>query len=240
MLEEKTIIVKGLPVKFLHGGKGKPVLFLHGWLLPSAHAYRQFLEGLAKKFEVFAPGMVARHVRSIDGYERFVKSFADSAGIKGFVVIGHSFGGAVAADFASRHPAYVKKLVLIDALGVPMKRGAFWWLDVIGKKVGGIGIPAFMRGLLFVMPFMFHVRSRRVIGITLAMIRADYRGFFKQVKCPTLVVWGEMDEVFPLEHAREISSLIKGSKVLVVKGTHDWPIFIPGLFSSSIMPFLIR
>jgi pimeloyl-ACP methyl ester carboxylesterase len=41
----------------------------------------------------------------------------DDSGLGRFVLVGHSMGAAVAADYASRHPVAVSRLLLIDPAG---------------------------------------------------------------------------------------------------------------------------
>lgn len=52
--------------------------------------------------------------------------------------------------------------------------------------------------------------------------RIDFKGIISEVKCPTLIVHGEKDELLDPEHAREIINLVKGKKELriVQNGDH--------------------
>ncbi|MBI2575549.1 alpha/beta hydrolase [Candidatus Woesearchaeota archaeon] len=241
MLTERHVLINGKKAYYLAGGKGSPLLFLHGWLLPSAAAYRKGLELLAMHFRVYAPSMISEHAASIHDYEEYVRVFARALKLKGIVVIGHSFGAAVAADFAAENPGLVRKLVLVDALGMPVNKPLAWWLVTIGRKLSSFRasrIRAFFAGLLFMVLFAPHMWKKKVFNISMEMTKADYSSVFRKVRCRTLVVWADRDEMFPMSHAGRIASMIKGSRIKVVKGTHDWLIFDPDGFYRAVIGFL--
>ncbi len=241
MLTERHVLINGKKAYYLTGGKGKALLFLHGWLLPSAAAYRKGLELLSRHFKVYAPRMVSGHAASIHDYENYISGFAGSLKLKNAVVIGHSFGAAVAAELAAENPKLVRKLVLIDALGIPVNNSLAWWLMTIGRKLGSFRagrIRAFFTGLLFLILFAMHMWKKRVFNISMEMTKADYSRAFRSVKCRTLVVWADKDEMFPVSHAGRIASMIKDCRTKIVKGTHDWPIFDPEGFYRAVIGFL--
>src|SRR5947207_1051713 len=111
-------------------GEGLPVVFLHGWAL-GQHAYKRSLKRLvAMGCEVFAPAMpgfggsadLPGHEFSLAGYARWVDGFLDAVGIEERVfVIGHSFGGGVAIQFAHDFPERIRTLVLVNSVG-----GSVW------------------------------------------------------------------------------------------------------------------
>ncbi|MBI2142573.1 alpha/beta hydrolase [Candidatus Woesearchaeota archaeon] len=241
MLTESHVLINGKRAYYLTGGKGETLLFLHGWLLPSAAAYRKGLELLSGHFRVYAPSMVSEHAASIHDYEEYISGFASELKLKNIVVVGHSFGAAVAAELAAENQGVVRKLVLVDALGIPVNKTLAWWLVTIGRKLSSFRagrIRAFFAGLLFLTLFAAHMWKKRVFSISMEMANADYSGVFRKVSCRTLVVWADRDEMFPVSHAGRIASMIKGARVRVVKGTHDWPIFDPEGFYRAVIGFL--
>ena len=105
-------------------GQGPALVYLHsGYGL----IWDDFLDQLARDFTVYAPehpGTSAGDpdaVKSLDDlwdlvlyyYEMF-----DKLGLDAPAVVGHSFGGMVAAELAATNPKRVGKLVLIDPLGL--------------------------------------------------------------------------------------------------------------------------
>ena len=45
----------------------------------------------------------------------------------------------------------------------------------------------------------------------------------KQIKCPTLIMWGELDQLIPVEHAELFHQDIKGSQVIIYQGVGHVP-----------------
>jgi pimeloyl-ACP methyl ester carboxylesterase len=57
-----------------------------------------------------------------------------------------------------------------------------------------------------------------------AWLRTDGSQLVRQVTCPTLVLAGELDPVFPLEGAREFAALFAHGRLAIMRGTaHDFP-----------------
>ena len=105
-------------------GDGPALVYLHsGYGL----VWGEMLDLLARDFTVYAPehpGTAAGDpdaVKPLDDiwdlvlyyYEMF-----DQLGLEAPAVVGHSFGGMVAAEIAANNPRRVSRLVLIDSLGL--------------------------------------------------------------------------------------------------------------------------
>ncbi len=97
-------------------GEGHPVLFLH----PAGGVrWSPFHEGLARSFKVYVPTMPGfdgtpfhESVRSMDALAQVVGEFIDRAIGGNCDVVGHSFGGWLAAWLAVLRPDRVEHLVL--------------------------------------------------------------------------------------------------------------------------------
>lgn len=107
------------------GGEGPPILFLHGWGLGYA-SYRPALHHLTSRGRVVAPSLpglggtasLPLLSTSLPGYAAWLESFCRRVGLTDpAIVIGHSFGGGVATQFAHDHPDRVGYLVLVNAVG---------------------------------------------------------------------------------------------------------------------------
>jgi len=77
----------------------------------------------------------------MEWHVRFLETFLDKLNVPACYLAGNSFGGHIAADFASAHPERVKKLILVDAGGYPNPhRGVLAMrlaqLPVIGEILG--------------------------------------------------------------------------------------------------------
>jgi long-chain acyl-CoA synthetase len=126
-----------------------------------------------------------------------------------FLLVAHSFGGAIAAEYALRHADEVSGLVLI---GTPARfiltPGARQLMSLPGpvietlKKRLGIAIFAEARTL------------RRMHDGAMSRWRGDKR--LGELRVPTLVVIGHRDTVFTQEHYAAVPKLIPGAQQVVI------------------------
>lgn len=108
------------------GGSGNavPVLFIHGnganttqWqaqldhLRPSRRAVAFDLRGMGQS-DVAANGDYSVAAMADD-----VEAVANAIGLKRFVIVGHSYGGAVVAQYVAKHPERIAGVVYVDAAG---------------------------------------------------------------------------------------------------------------------------
>jgi pimeloyl-ACP methyl ester carboxylesterase len=108
------------------GGSGNalPVLFVHG-NGANHNQWRHQLEHLRKTRRAVAfdlRGMGESAVPrdgdySVDGMADDVHAVADALHLRRFVIVGHSYGGPVVADYAAKHPERVAGVVYADSGG---------------------------------------------------------------------------------------------------------------------------
>src|SRR6202162_5782963 len=103
----------GIPVVFVHGNGGNRTQWagqvLH--LRASRRAVAFDLRGMGES-EVAGNGDY-----SVEGFAEDVAAVADELGLRRFVLVGHSYGGAVVAAYAGRHPEKLAGLVFADVAG---------------------------------------------------------------------------------------------------------------------------
>jgi pimeloyl-ACP methyl ester carboxylesterase len=116
-----TIDVGGISLKYFAAGAGEPVVLLHS-TAGSGRQWTDVAEALRSGFRVIAPDLCGYGSTSHwpgDGTfslaveADLVATLLDMLG-KPAHVVGHSYGGAVALQFASRHPRYLRTLTLIE------------------------------------------------------------------------------------------------------------------------------
>jgi len=107
------------------GGGGTPVLFVHSFAGDLTHWQAQ-LEHLkasrrAVAFDLSGHGRspAAQSSYSIDELAKDVAAVVDAERLGDFVLIGHSAGALIAAQYASMHPRRVRALGLVDAPPAP-------------------------------------------------------------------------------------------------------------------------
>ncbi|MDQ2870008.1 MAG: alpha/beta hydrolase [Acidobacteriota bacterium] len=108
------------------GGSGDavPVLLVHGnggnrasWAATLAHLQKS---RRAASFDLAGMGeseLPAGAEISVEGFAGDVAAVADALGYRRFVLVAHSYGGAVAAAYAGRHPERLSGLVFADCAG---------------------------------------------------------------------------------------------------------------------------
>ena len=101
-------------------GAGEPLVLLHGlldsalgWAWLAAHSDRPVI---AVDLPGFGRSDMPRHPR-LDAYADDVLATLDRLGVQRCVLVGHSFGGGIAAELADRAPARVATLVLLAPAG---------------------------------------------------------------------------------------------------------------------------
>src|SRR5262249_18386115 len=120
--------IDGTRLRLIDSGAGTPVVFIHG-IGASLYAWRQQLPAVAHAgFRVvafdnrgFGFSDKPAHGYSTAAYAHLVVALLDSLGIASAVLVGHSMGGAIAAEVALAHPDRVRGMVLIDAAGYGMR-----------------------------------------------------------------------------------------------------------------------
>ncbi len=122
-----------------------------------------------------------------------------------FVLLGHSFGGAMAAQYAADHPERVEKLVLAAT------PGEFSLNSMLRLS---LNLPLSI--LKLIAPF-----TRQWLGAPPAPLKLMYRnamskwsgwGLFRDLKTPTLIVTGHRDRVFSHEAFQEVPRRIVGAQ----------------------------
>ncbi|MED5207917.1 MAG: alpha/beta hydrolase [Chloroflexota bacterium] len=124
-----------LKVRYLDwGGEGAPLLALHG-LASSANWYDIVAPMLRDRYHIYAPDQRGhgQTTSATSGYDwqtlsRDLDRLLDHIGLDEVSVMGHSWGGNVATNFAANYPGRVKRLIMIDGgfLDGRLFPGASW------------------------------------------------------------------------------------------------------------------
>lgn len=112
---------KKTKVNYSDTGKGRVIVLLHGFLC-SHEVWSEFVKNLSKKFRVIAidlPGHgetpAIGYYHSMELLAQCVKSVLDKAGVRRYVIAGHSMGGYTALAFAELYPENVSGLCLFNS-----------------------------------------------------------------------------------------------------------------------------
>lgn len=187
--------------------------------------------------------------------------------VKGpFFVIGHSLGGAVALRYAASDPEGLERLILADTAGV-LHRVAFTKSILqIGEGDGKRrarersahrlneftrallddmerdGVKRSIEGVLADPALRLAMLNGSPLKIaSLALILDDMSDVFERVRVPSLVVWGEQDDVAPLRTASVLGARLPFSRVeFVPKAGHSPMLDQPARFNEVVLAELAK
>jgi pimeloyl-ACP methyl ester carboxylesterase len=235
-------------------GEGKVrVLWLHGWArrgedftLAASSLAQQGVASVALDL----PGFGASPLPSSPGGARHyaelilpaVRQLADEP----LVLVGHSFGGTVAAVVASEHPELVASLVLT---GAPLLRNpsgsrspsvyrAIRWLHARGLLSDARMEKARQR--------YGSSDYRRAQGllrdILVANVNESYEPELSSLNVPVTLLWGENDRDVPLDVAIRAGALLRGPhSLLVLPGIgHLLPLEAPEELTNAVVKALAQ
>ncbi len=161
----------------------------------------------------------------------------DELGVSRATLVGHSMGGRIAWTFAAKHPERTDRLVLIAPDGFASQGFQY------GKPMG---VPASLSLMRHVLPKpvlrmslksayaqpesltdALTTRYHELLlapGARQAMLDRlkqtalqEPEPMLRQIKAPTLLVWGEADAMIPFGNAKDYLQAIKGSRLV------SWP-----------------
>lgn len=122
--EVSYLTIHGHRRAFVKAGSGPALLLLHG--LGCDHTtWGPVIDSLARRYTVIAPDLLGHGMSdkpradySVGGYANAMRDLLTVLGIDKVTVVGHSFGGGVAMQFAYQYPERTERLVLVASGGL--------------------------------------------------------------------------------------------------------------------------
>ena len=179
---------------------------------------------------------------SIVSQARMIERFMDRIGIGRAILVGSSYGGAVASTVALDYRERVEKLVLVDAVCNDEAKQ-----NVLLRLVSMRGVGEILSPFLIDSRRFLKLRMRRTIApvnhhlITKERIEAVHRPLRAKnahhsvlasarnwnanrieddaylINQPTLIIWGEADNVIPVRNGEKLYDSILNSRLVVLK-----------------------
>jgi pimeloyl-ACP methyl ester carboxylesterase len=239
---ERTVALRDGAVAFrvLTAGSGAPLVYFHSFH-ERGGGWSPFLDRLAQRFTVLAPlhpGVQgSTGVESLDDLLDLTLVYDELLGaldVPSAHLVGHFFGGMMAAEVAAVFPARAARLVLVSPLGLwrddappadvailpaeelepvlwrdPHSDVARRWIDLPASEEDNVAaqIESIQRRAAmskFVWPIPDKGLRKRLHRIT----------------APTLVLWGDADRANPVVYAEEWQRRIKGAALRLLPGGH--------------------
>jgi len=243
------ITVNGVKTNYLSFGEGKPFIILHGWGSGSDRWIKEAEIISAKGFLVIIPdlpGFGASDKLSrpwtVNDYVKWLEDFTNELNIDTFYLLGHSFGGALAAKMAIKYPQRVQKLFLAAAAVIRKKTTQ---KNLSAKMSKAVKIFSFLPGYDFFRKavYKFIIRKSDYIyteGIMketyLNVISDDVSFKLSFIKVPTVIIWGDKDQSTPIEDAKLVNDKIRNSKLVIIPGAdHLMHKLIPEILAEKVL-----
>jgi pimeloyl-ACP methyl ester carboxylesterase len=211
--------------RFIEEGVGEPLILLHG-LFGALSNFSGQIDYFRNQYKVIVPLLPLLDLdllhTSVGGLEKFVHKFIEYRDYKDINLLGNSLGGHVALMYVLRHPERIKSLTLTGSSGLfengmgdtYPKRGDY---EYIRKKTEFTFYDPKMatKELVDELYETVNVRLKALKIITLAKsaIRNNLGEEVSQIKQPTLLVWGNNDNITPPFVGQEFHKLIPNSEL---------------------------
>ncbi|MDE6134861.1 MAG: alpha/beta hydrolase [Muribaculaceae bacterium] len=221
---ERSIEIDGVRAVYTVQGSGpQAVIVMHGWgcRAQTVALLADAAEGDSTTvYNIDLPGFgdstEPPSVWGIDEYTGFLEKFIDTLGIASPVLIGHSFGGRMAINYASMKPA--AKIILVDAAGIKPHHSLKYYIKVYSFKTAKKLLP-YIVGKQKASQIIDRWRGKAgsadyaaaspvMRAVLSKVVNQDLTGRLPLIKAPALLIWGEKDTATPLADAKKMERLI--------------------------------
>ena len=222
----------------------EPIVLLHG-TSDSLHTWDGWVDVLKARRRVIRfdlpgfglTGPSPDNDYSIARYVRFTAAVLDHLKLQRCVLAGNSLGGQIAWATALAVPRQVQKLILVDAGGYPLAPQALPLAFRLARTQGGrqvlehllprglvqtsvrnvYGDPAKVTPELVQRYYDMALRAgnRRALGYRMQAVAQDDSARIRDLRLPTLVLWGAKDRLIPLQAGRLFVRDIPDARLVV-------------------------
>jgi pimeloyl-ACP methyl ester carboxylesterase len=202
---------------------------------------------------------------SLKLYADLYAGLLDILGLEQATLVGHSLGGKLALATSLLHPDRVKRLILVDSDGFivpsPLTQAGAW--PLLGPALLRLSAQPFSVRALLTTAFAHpetHVTPERVNRFSAALgapdnrrvlraisrrydatdlRRTGLRSRLKELRCPTLLIWGAADRVFAPKYGAIAQREIPGARLVTIPDCGHFPhIEAPRAFRGLLVGFL--
>ncbi len=223
------------------------IVLLHGWG-GSIQSLKSLAELLSLKtdkiiYVLEMPGFgdtpLNNTIQNTHDFAQYVFKFLDSQHVRKALILGHSFGGKIAVKMTLEDPGRVAGLILISP---SVLKPTLPLLKSITKKFSNF-IPKEIKNNKFLKTLVYKLLREHdyetagdLKNIFIAIVSEYFDDLVYQVRCPTLIIWGDKDRYIPATLGVKLHYMIKNSQYIQIPNTgHGLPIF----HSSMVVPFIV-
>lgn len=229
----KWLTCKNVKTAYIEAGEGPDMVLLHGWG-QNKEMMALILEHFKDRYHVYSldfPGhgesSMPNEAWGVMEYEQFLEDFIRQLHIEKPVLIGHSFGCRVAIRYAALHHD-VSKMCLTGAAGIRPKHSFDFYIRTYAYKAGKwfLKVTGNKEKLAQLQANAGSEDYRNAKGIMkptfVKVVNDDVTPVLKDVLCPVLLVWGDLDTAAPLWMGEEMEKKMPDAGLAVFKGDDHW------------------
>ena len=240
-------------------GKGFPLVLVHGYL-GSSEMWCLQKEFLRKNFRVIAPALPGfgesfkvKSLKSINEMAKSVLNCLEKKKIDSFHLMGHSMGGMIAQEMVKIKPEKISKLICFATGSIGDIPDRFESLNSSIKILKKDGIKETVKRI----PPKWFVEGNRAKNYYLCEnavkditeetannalnAMKSWNGFdnLKNIKKPTLIIWGDKDISYNFEQVNILLKNIPNSKIEIFEECcHNVHLELPQKFNDKVQIFL--
>lgn len=256
----RVTLTTGVTLQVAEAGPadGEPVLFLHGYT-DSWFSFEPVLKRLPKGMRAIVPSQRGHGESERPACCYRAHDFADDAialldalKLDRVNVVGHSMGSFVAQRIAIDHPERVKRLVLTGSgvtAGVDPVRELNAAVAQLTDSVPADFVRDFQASTAFEpLPATFFegvvaesskLPARLWREVLASIIASDAKDELHRIQAPTLIIWGEEEQLWPRSQQEALARVIPGARIIGYPRTGHAPNWEqPDRFVSDLTAFL--
>jgi len=194
-----------------------PLVLVHGYSASSAW-WRRNIPALAASHRVYALDLAGfgrswpKNHFSMSEAAYDIRAWMREMDLEQADFCGHSMGGHIAIHMAATYPRHVRRLVLVDASGLPLN-GRLRDLAWRGLRSSG---HTHFRFAPTVVGTSLQAGPLVLLSALRGLLADDVQGVLERIATPTLIVWGGQDVLVPLELGHALHAAITGSRLAVI------------------------
>ena len=237
--------------RFVEEGEGEALVLLHGLFGalsnfdPLISYFRQYNKVIVPILPLFELDILHS---TVGGLAKFVHKFLETRDYKNVHILGNSLGGHVALVHVLKHPERIKSLILTGSSGLfengmgdsYPKRGDYEYiknkteLTFYDPKTATKELVDEVYGIV-----NNRIKAIKIISLAKSAIRNNLGEELNQIKQPTLLIWGNNDNITPPFVAREFNKLIPNSELQFIDKCGHAPMMeVPDEFNIILDKFL--
>lgn len=255
----------GLTIHYRQAGHGEQALvFVHG-NYASSRWWAPQLERLPFSVRGFAPdlrgcGGQEGHTQSSNGVDGLsvrdladdLKQFVDALHLKHPILVGHSLGGVIVTEYAVTYPDQVGGLVLVDSGppdGLPLLFYAqmfaaplqFWSRTVLRVSLRQLALTSPGTISEELVDDTLSTPPEQYSAFSEALVRWNVESALPGLNIPTLIIWGEEDNIIPPQVARRYLELLPRARLVMIPDAGHCPqLQRPDEFSRALRSFVTQ